>query len=117
MSWQLPLPILAGLIYVPYEAYFAQPEVSLTGPIRVDLLLIAPLITFSLPLNAYCWFCQTRRQFAEMKDGFRGKSFSLLIVSVVMLMLASVGTMVWAWVVLRYIIWVAIQIVKDVQKL
>lgn len=117
ISWHLPLPLLAGLIYVPYEAYFAQPEVSLSVPIRVDLLLIVPLTTVSLPLNAYCWFCKMRWHFAEIRNGTRGKSVCLLTVSVVMLLLASVGTVLWVSAVLRYIVWVAIQIVKDVQKL
>ena len=59
--WVLALPLAVAALYIPYEGYFAIPEVSLSVPIRVDLLALVPLFEVMFVLAARGWVTAARR--------------------------------------------------------
>ena len=63
--WPHLLPLLAVVLYVPYEMYFAIEEVSLGVPIRIDLLLLLPAFGLALPISALMWWLVALRQRKE----------------------------------------------------
>ena len=54
-SWSYFLPLIAGALYIPYEQYFHNPSISITVPIRVDLMLILPAFLIAFPTATFMW--------------------------------------------------------------
>lgn len=44
IKWQLLIPLITLPVYIWYESYFLRPEVLATVPIRIDLLILHPVI-------------------------------------------------------------------------
>ena len=61
--WALFIPAFIILLYIPYEAYFVIKEVSLSVPIRVDLLFIFPLFEAVFALAAFKWYMKTKKNY------------------------------------------------------
>ena len=59
--WAYWMPLATVLIYAPYESYFHIPEVSLSVPIRVDLLLIIPLFEVMFLIGLMSAFYAVRK--------------------------------------------------------
>ncbi len=67
-SWPYFLPLVALILYVPYEMYFNIEEVSLGVPIRVDLMLLLPGFGSAFPVSALMWGLIARRRKKEGGD-------------------------------------------------
>jgi hypothetical protein len=51
IRWQLFIPLVSLLLYIWYESYYLRPEVLEGVPIRVDLLVLHPLIVAAFILS------------------------------------------------------------------
>lgn len=60
-QWVLFLPLLITALYVPYECYFAIPEVSMGIPIRFDLLVLIPLFECMFIAVTIGWVVSARK--------------------------------------------------------
>ena len=118
LRWPLVLTPLGLLVYVPYEAYFHLPEVSLNVPIRVDMLLIVPIMMISLPVNAYGWLLLARKSLKELRSkphSSRLKSVSLIAVSYLMFSLMLASSIGWFILVGYHLCWAGVQFTKELK--
>ncbi len=53
IRWELFIPFISLPIYIGYESYYLRPEVLATVPIRIDLLILHPLIIAAFIASIY----------------------------------------------------------------
>lgn len=55
IRWELFIPFISLPIYIGYESYYLRPEVLSTVPIRIDLLILHPLIIVAFTSSIFRW--------------------------------------------------------------
>ena len=62
IKWQLSIPFITVLLYILYESYYLRPEVLVTVPIRVDLLLLHPAIIAGFIATTIRWILYNKNK-------------------------------------------------------